>query len=481
MVKLKFDITKLARFLPTIEKPIYKLSLNKKLMWTGIVLAVYFLLSSQLFGHVYGVSPDIAPQFQSIQMLFGSSFGTLMTVGIGPLVNSSIILQLLVGAKIINWDMGKEEDKKKHEVTQKLLSVAFCFLMAFAFVIGGAVPPVNNNPLTILVVVLQLGLGGLIVMFLDEIVSKYGVGSGISLFIAAGVINTIFIALFSPCIAGAVGCVLPSRNNPPIGKVWAVLLYLANGEFGQILAPLLPMITTLIVFFIIIYAQGIAVEIPLIFSAVRGFGRRWELKLFYTSNIPVILSAALLSMLILVGGMIARPTLTDPNTKCGFLGCISQTSQGNQPTKGVVYYLSAPNLVGSAVTGTLVSKDFARALTYLTFMVVVCVLFSVFWISTSGMDAESIADQLISSGMQIPGYRRDPRRIKKVLDKYITPLAVLGGAAIGLLAAFADFTGAIGSGTGILLTVTIIYQFYEQLKNERTEEAHPLVRKILED
>ncbi|PIY35753.1 MAG: preprotein translocase subunit SecY [Candidatus Aenigmarchaeota archaeon CG_4_10_14_3_um_filter_37_21] len=482
MSMVKFDITKLAKFLPTVEKPVYKQSLNKKLAWTGLVLIVYFLMSSQLFGNVYGVSPDISSQFKSIQMLFGSEFGTLMTVGIGPLVNASIILQLLVGSKIINWDQSDPDDKKKYEVTQKVLSIAFCFLMSFAFVIGGAVPPVNNALPTILLVVLQLGMGGLIVMFLDEIVSKYGVGSGISLFIAAGVIKTIFIGLFSPCIAGsAAGCVLFSSGNPPIGHVWSVLLYITNSEFGQIIIPLLPIITTLVVFFIIIFAQGIAIEIPLAFSAVRGFGRRWELKLFYTSNIPVILTAAMLSMITLVGGMAARPTLSDPNMKCGFMGCIETTQNGDQPVSGLVYYLSAPrNLLMDAITGIFTSKDLVRALTYLTFMVTVCVVFSVFWISTSGMDAESIANQLIDSGMQIPGYRRDPKIIKGVLNRYIPPLAVLGGASIGLLASFADFTGALGTGTGILLTVTIIYQFYEQLKNERTDEAHPIVRKILE-
>lgn len=473
------DITSLERFLPEVEKPIYKLSLNKKLIWTGIALAIYFLLSSQFFGHVYGVSPQMVPQLQRLAMLFGSTFGTLMTVGISPLVNSSIILQLLIGAKIIDWDMNDEDDKKKNEIAQKILSVLFCFLMSFAFVIGGTVETINKKPSTILLVVLQLGLGGLIVMFLDEIVTKYGIGSGISLFIAAGVINQIFIALFSPCIEGAIGCVLPTGGKVPIGRVWSILIYLANSEFSKIFTPLFPIITTIIVFFIIIYAQGIAVEIPLAFSAVRGFGRRWELKLFYTSNIPVILTAAFLSMLTLIATITAKPTIANPDVRCGVLGCTSK-SQGTA-ISGLVYYLSSPkNLFVDIITRKVISAELIRGLTYLTFMVVSCVIFSVFWISTSGMDAESVADQLISIGMQIPGYRSDPKIIKNVLNRYIPPLAVLGGAAIGFLAAFADFTNAIGSGTGILLTVTIIYQFYDQLKTERIDEAHPLVRKVLE-
>lgn len=477
---VNFDLTKFERFIPTVKKPIYKQSLNKKLLWTGIVLVVYFMLSSHLFGHVYGVSPNMTRQFQMLEMLLGSSFGTLMTVGIGPIVNASIILQLLVGSKIINWDTSKEEDKKKYEITQKLLSIIFCFLMAFAFVIGGTVPPVNNRPFTIFIVVLQLALGGLIVMFLDEIVSKYGVGSGISLFIAAGVIGTIFIGLFSPCTGAGVGCTLPTATTPPVGRVWATLIYLVNSEFGKIVTPLIPILTTLFVFFLIVYAQSISIEIPLTFSAVRGFGRRWQLKLFYTSNIPVILAAALLSMVILVGTMVSRPTTSDPNLRCGILGCFSNSGNGNQAVSGAVYYLSAPhNFIIDLFTGTFTNQMLVRTLVYLVFMVTICTVFAVFWVGTSGMDAESVAEQLIKTGMQIPGYRKDPKVIKQVLERYIKPLTILGGISIGLLSVFADFVGALGSGTGLLLTVTIIYQFYEILRNEKTEEAHPIVRKIL--
>jgi len=162
-------------------------------------------------------------------------------------------------------------------------------------------------------------------------------------------------------------------------------------------------------------------------------------------------------------------------------GCFTTTQGGGtEPTSGLIYYLSAPrNLLLDILGGILSTKILLRALIYMIFMVGASIIFSVFWVNTSGMDAESVAEQITSVGMQIPGYRSSTQVVKQVLNKYIPPLAVLGGAAIGLLAAFADFTGAIGTGTGILLTVTIIYSFYEQLKTERLEGAHPVVRKIL--
>lgn len=472
-----FDITKLERFLPFIEKPVHKLSLNTKLKWTGLALIVYFLLSSQLFGHVYGVAPNISNQFQSLQMLLGSTFGTLMTLGIGPIVTASILLQLLIGSKIIKWDMSDEEDKRKFQVTQKVAALSLCFIEAVAYVLAGAVPASSNDPFTISIVIFQLALGGVIVLMLDEIVSKYGIGSGISLFIAAGVTNTIFIRMFTPFTAlGA----FPSAFDPPTGAFWAFTYSLLSNDMMNAVANFLPIIMTIIVFIIIVYAQGITVDIPLSFSRLRGFGRRWSLNLFYTSNIPVILTAALLANLQLWANMSAKPLDIDPNTKCGMLGCFTETGGGTVPISGVVYYLSAPHgILFNIITRTVTSQLLLRALTYLLFMIIVCIVFSVFWVSTSGMDSESISGQISSIGMQIPGYRSDPRIIKKVLDRYITPLAVLGGAAIGLLAAFADFTGAFGTGTGILLSVTIIYNFYQQLKTERIEDAHPLIRKVI--
>jgi preprotein translocase subunit SecY len=250
---------------------------------------------------------------------------------------------------------------------------------------------------------------------------------------------------------------------------------LFSGVYINALVSFLPLIFTVIVFLVVVYAQNISVEIPLTFGGLRGFGRSWSLKLFYTSNIPVILMAALLANFQLMGRIGLQPT--PEGLSCSFLGCFNQ--QGN-PVSGVVYYLSSPrNLIGDAITGVMTSSEILRALIYLAVLSIGAMVFSVFWVSTSGMDAKSVSEQLESTGMQIPGYRRDPRIIESVLNRYIPALTLLGGLAIGLLAAFADFTGALGTGTGILLTVMILYNYYEELSAQPLEEAHPLVRKVL--
>jgi preprotein translocase subunit SecY len=514
-MKMEINFSSIARFIPTIQKPVYKLTLKKKLAWTGVILILYYILSHV---HVYGAA-DVGERFRMFEMLLGSRFGTLMTLGIGPIVTASILLQLMVGAKIINWNMSEEEDRKKFETAQKLFSIIFILLEATIYVLTGAVPPLSHDAFTVSILIVQLSLGGFLVFLMDDLISKWGIGSGISLFIAAGVADTIFIQAFRPfTLTGE----LPSWGNPPSGIVWQFLINLFSGNLILALTHAIPIISTILVFLIVIYTENISIGIPLTFSTVRGFGRRWGLKLFYTSNIPIILTAALLANLQLWGKMGVNPI-----TNCGLMGCFDREGRA---ISGILYYLSFPRgvkevqflmlsiggffiagvLIGSlffkkkvskivtisTIMGTLLAllvfslipESFSiqvlvsylpSLLTYTIFMVTCATIFSIFWVSTAGMDPESIADQIQSMGMQIPGYRSDKRIIKKVLERYIPPLAVIGGIAVGLLAAFADFANALGSGMGILLTVSILYNFYEQIKTQHPEEARPLIEKIL--
>lgn len=466
---------KLARFLPAIEKPTYKQSFNTRLIWTGIALLLYLVLS---YITVFGVSPGQYEQFRFFEIVLGSKFGSIMTLGIGPIVTAGIILQLLVGSKILNWDTTKPEYRRKFQTWDKVLAVAFCFIEAAAYVLAGALPTTGGTPVIVFVII-QLAMGGLIVMLLDEIVSKWGFGSGVSLFIAVGVASQILIRAVSPltssCSAWEFASCLPSEGNQPVGLIWQFFISVLSGKNLIALTSLMPLIATVVVFLIVVYAQGINVEVPLSFSSVRGFGRSWPLKLFYTSNIPVILTAALLANVQLMARVGA--TTDSSGLTCGMMGCFDANGS---PTSGLIYYLTSPkNLIIDIISLNITESEIIRAFTYMGLMVLGCVIFSVFWVSTSGMDAKSVSEQIEGIGMQIPGYRRDPRIIESVLNRYIPALTVLGGIAIGILASFADFTGALGTGTGILLTVMIVYNYYEELSRQNLQEAHPVVRKVL--
>lgn len=481
-MKFEFPIEKVSKYIPSVEKPIYKQGINSRLKWTGVALLCYFVLSAIT---VYGLDQSANfEQYRFYEIVLGSKFGSLLTLGIGPIVTAGILLQLLVGSKIIEWDTTKPEEREKFQMWSKFLSVVLCFVEALAFVLAGTLP-VSGGFAVKAFVVIQLAAGAIIVMQLDELVSKWGFGSGISLFIAAGVGSQILIRVLSPftisCIPGNIISCLPGPGNSPNGLLWTFIIGVFSNDASAALDSFLLIFFTGVIFVIVVYIQNIRVEIPLSFASMRGFGRSWALKLLYTSNIPVILTAAVVANVQLGAQMMSAPT--DDGLLCSFLGCFDES---RQPINGVIYYITAPraivlNIAKGAFglpTTPVTGADITRAVTYTLFMSLFAMVFSMFWVGTSGMDAEAVADQLQGIGLQIPGYRRDKTIMKNVLNRYIPYLALMGGLVVGMIAALADFTGALGTGTGMLLTTMIVYNYYEEVSSQRLDEAHPLVRKV---
>merc|ERR1712060_367024 len=108
-----------------------------------------------------------------------------------------------------------------------------------------------------------------------------------------------------------------------------------------------------------------------------------------------------------------------------------------------------------------------HAIFYVLFVLISCALFSRTWVDVSGSSARDVAKQLRDQNMMMPGFRDSD--LPKQLNRYIPTAATFGGACIGALTVIADFLGAIGSGTGILLAVTIIYQYFEMVCKEKEQ------------
>jgi len=443
--------------LPEVRAPKQqKLSFNEKLKWTLIVLVLYFVLGSIPLA---GLGNNALETFQFLSVILGAEFGSLISLGIGPIVTASIVLQLLNGSGIVKFDLTSHEGKKRFQGVQKMLALFFIFFEGIIYVfMGGLSPEAGISPWFL---VLQLCIGGVLIMFFDEVISKWGFGSGISLFIAAGVSKTIFIRAFS-WLAGAASVEGYGYSTGAVFKIFQALAQNDSTTFGLALASI---IATIIVFAISVYIESMKVEIPLSFGKIRGHGMRWPLKFIYTSNIPVILAAALMANLQLWA------TLSQ-NWGWGFFST-------------VIRWISVPGnsnegLVGIIIRGTLTPDLIVQAITYLIFFIAACVLFSWFWMQTSGQDSTSQAKQIMASGLQIPGFRKDQRILERLLDRYIPSLTVMGAMAVGLLAALADLAGALANGTGILLTVMIIYNLYEEIAKQHMMDMNPMMRKFIQ-
>lgn len=473
---------------PSIRRPKKHVPFKRKLLWTTAVLVTYFIMTNiLLFGLSAQSGGDVFGQFRSI--LAGQS-GTILQVGIGPIVTGSIVLQLLQGANLLDLDTQEDpRDQMIYQGLQKVLVILVTLLTGFALVFGSNFLPASEalasalgigTGLISLLIFTQVVFGGIVILYLDEIVSKWGIGSGVGLFIIAGVSQRFIGGLISiPQLGGTTG-VIPSWINILMGNTEMASPFTTEGLisllFGQ--GSIIPIITTIMIFAVVVYAESVRVEIPLQHSRVKGARGRFPVKLIYASVLPMILVRAVQMNIQFLGQIL--------NSNFGSaLPAWFGTFADGQPVAGLMYYLSPINSpqqwmwwLGSTTQDP--AQILLRVAIDLTIMVVGGAIFAVFWVDTTDMGPESVAKQIKSTGMQIPGFRQNTGSYVRVLQRYIPQVTVLGGALVGLLAVLANMLGTIGSvtGTGLLLTITITYQLYEEIAEEQMMEMHPMMRKM---
>ena len=467
--------------LPEVKGPTEKrLPFKTKLTWTLIILVAFFALGMI---PLYGLGQNSLSQFEYLSIILGASFGSIISLGIGPIVTSSIVLQLLTGSGILKLDTTTHDGRLYFQGVQKVLSIFFIIFEAVIYVImGGLAPTATLAPGTFriaqMILIFQLFLGGILILYMDEVINKYGFGSGVSLFIAAGVSSSVFVRAFSPLTTA--GTWAFGSGQPPIGQIWVLFISLiGRNPTGAVLA-LSTILATVVVFLFSVYSQAMKVEIPLSFGRVRGHGIRWPLNFLYTSNIPVILVAALLANVQLWARLMQSAV---ENKTSGILLWFSQhilgQFSGQTAVSGLASLVTHPLIIQNLITGSFQYGDLFSAFTYMLFFIIGSVIFSIFWVQTAGLDAPSQAKQILASGLQVPGFRRDKRVLEQILKRYITPLTVMGGIAVGILASGADILGALGNGTGLLLAVMVIYRLYEEIAQQHLMDMNPALRKMM--
>jgi len=476
--------------MPVVSRPEGHVPFRRKLGWTAGVLVLYFFLTNVfLYGLPSGgTGSDAFGQFRTI--LAGGQ-GTILQLGIGPIVTASIVLQLLGGADLLGLDTQNPRDQALYQGLQKLLVVVMILLTGLPMVFAGNFLPVSPalaqtyGVATVKwLMFAQIFVGGLLILFMDEVISKWGVGSGIGLFIIAGVSQRLIGGLFAwealgtnyngffPTWVGILTGAVQVRSPLTPGGLNDIFL-----QQGQIIA----LFTTLAIFGIVVYAESVRVEIPLSHARVKGARGRFPVKLIYASVLPMILVRALQANIQFLGRILNSQWQGMP----AWLGSYTTAGGVAEPTGGLFYYL-APIYSPQdwlPVLGTRTLDILVRIGVDLTFMVIGGAIFAIFWVETTDMGPEATARQIQNSGMQIPGFRQSPGVIEKVLERYIPQVTVIGGALVGLLAVGANMLGTIGqvSGTGLLLTVSITYKLYEEIAEEQLMEMHPMMRQVFGD
>ena len=454
-------LASIAEKMPAVEKPARKPTLYQRLMWTGIVLVLYFVMSNI---PLYGVPPGQAAQNVGImQILFASNFGTLTELGIGPIVTAGLILEILVGAKLIEMDLTDPEDRKVFTGAQTTLAIILGVFEASMYVLACRYWNFTGSPITgcsattmqKVLVVLQLTMATYIIMLLDQMLQKgWGLGSAISLFILAGVANHMFWQLFG---INPLGGLHPGLIPFLFQSHDLRAALLRPGRYADILG----LVATITVIVLLVYLQSMKIEIPITTQRLRGIRSKMPLQFIYVTNIPILLVGILVSDLVLFANLAERIS----GTGSMFAGFLHSAATYLQPPGGfysVLYNLPAAHYAIYVVSWLLLS-----------------VIFGFMWVEIAGLSPSSQAEQLIKSGMEVPGIRRNKRILEQRLAKYIYPLTLLSSLIVGAIAVLADTFGAYGTGSGILLAVGILQQYYMMIAYERTLEAYPFLKRLI--
>lgn len=454
--------------LPEVANPRRIPPIKERIMWTAVALFI-FLLCCQV--PVYGARPgNSSDPFYWMRVVLASNKGTLMELGISPIVTASLIVEFLVGIKVVQYDPNNREERAVFEGLQKIVALLITVVEAGAYVLSG----MYGDPAVIGVafcvgIVLQLLLATLMCILLDELLQKgWGMGSGTSLFIATNVCDTIIWKSFSP------STITTNRGAEFEGAIIAFFhLLVTRRDKVRALReafyrPQLPNLTniaaTAMVFVIVVFFQGF--RVPLMTKSKFDAKERqpYMVKLFYTSNMPVILQTSVVSNVNFISQMLSR-RFGNRNFLINLLGRWEERGYGGvsgqeYPVGGIAYYLTAPATLYDVV------NDPMHALFYIVFVLSSCAIFSRLWISISRTGPRDVAKQLATQGRWLLQARESEEDMARLLEKYIPVAASFGGLCVGVLTVTADFLGAIGSGTGILLSVTMINQYMEILQQE---------------
>ena len=476
--------------LPSVARPDGHVPFRRKLSWTAGTLVLYFFLTNVF---LFGLASGGSDPFGQFRAILAGNPGTILQLGIGPIVTASIVLQLLGGANLLGLDTSDPRDQVLYQGLQKVLVVVMVFLTGIPLVFfGGFLPPSQQLAQQLgigvfgvqMLLFAQIAIGGILILYLDEIISKWGVGSGVGLFIIAGVSQQLLRGLFDmPAVSGGDPGLIPTWISILTGSADVSVLS-AQGLQTLLLGrgELVALFTTILIFAVVVYAESVRVEIPLSHARVKGARGRFPVKLIYASVLPMILVRAIQANIQFLG-QILHSQLGEgmPN----WLGVYTQTQSGLVPVNGLFYYFApiySPQQwmwwLGAATQEPW--QILLRVAVDLSFMVIGGAIFAIFWVETADMGPEATARQIQNSGMQIPGFRQNPSVMEKVLERYIPQVTIIGGALVGLLAVGANMLGTVGNvgGTGLLLTVSITYKLYEEIAEEQLMEMHPVMRQM---
>lgn len=440
--------------IPEVKSPLKQLPINDKLFWTIIAILVYSVASQiPLFGMINNQNKD---PLEWLRIMMASNRGTLMDIGIGPVITSSMIMNFLTTAGLVVVDFSVLEDKILFDCLGKLIASLITVIQAIVQIQTGFYGPEDNIPLAFKIIIfIQLFFSGQIIILLDEMLQKgYGYGNGVNLFIVANVCEKLVWSALSPrvfytgrglefegCLVSLVYAIFSRRNK---------LHALYEIFFRENLPNLSQFIYTILIFAFVIYIQQLKVNLNVYSLKAKGVSELYPINLLYTSNTPIVLQGQMVSHFCTLSRLLYGKW--PHNRLIKMLGIWEiNYKYGQVPIGGISYYLTSPRSISQAISSPI------HFTIYILFTFIVAALMSKNWNDNQGETSEKVYNKFKMQGISIRGVR-DANMIEK-LNEYIPVASVLSGLVTSFVIVFCDITSTIGSGTNMFLAASIIHQY----------------------
>ncbi len=464
-------LTLISSKIPAVELPHRRLSLKSRLAWTLTILTLYFFLSNI---PLFGLSPLAMELFSRWRAIFAGKIFSLTALGITPILSASILTQILAGRKVLKLDLSEPEEQALYLNIQKFLVVIFAALVSLTYVVVFYQPdPALSSEFGTLTVLLllfsEVFAGGMLIYFMDSVVSRWGIGSGVGLFILADVSQAMFAGLVNPEMEVGYG-----------GNLWAIgviprliqiifmpeSIGLTGGVYEKLTidflfaSGIIALIATIAVFFAIIYVESMRLSVK-----VPGFRRRKRLLVpvkfvyfTYIFFIPLMFALDILHIIQAIGKMLYARGIT-------ILGTYDRW--GNAES-GIMYFLqpiySPYDWIPALMATPHEPWEIALRILISTSMLIVATILSAFlWIKlTEGLEEKDIMRMVRSLSLPI---RKDfqIKAIKRQIDRQTSRILVLECVIFCILSEILNMFGSLGNvSVYLLLAVSIAYGFYEE-------------------
>ncbi len=414
----------MTKFLEKITIVLRDATLRKRIGFTIAALVVFRLLAAIPMPGIDAASLSrllAGNQFLGLLDVFsggGISKLSIVMLGVGPYITGSIIMQLLTMMFPSMKSMMQEEGeagRQKLSQYSRYISVPLSLLQAYAFIAlfqsQNVIPDMTGFTLAVSVIV--IAAGSLLLMWIGELISEFGIGNGVSLIIFAGIVAVIpqkisqFIAAFDPA------------NLP---------LYLLSIVIGLVVVIAVVVVTEAERSVPVTYAKQVRGN-----KVYGGVSTYLPLRLNQAGVIPIIFALSILLFPQIISNYFSNST----NVQVADIASSVSSFLADPTYHAVIYF-------------------------FLVF------IFTYFYTAVT-FDPKQISENLQKGGAFIPGVRPGESTMD-YLGKIVTRITLVGALFLGIIAVLPLITQSITGnqtlaigGTALLIVVSVVLDLLKKV------------------